>query len=445
MSYIAGILWGTPLVVLLLGGGLFFTAYCRFTPFRYFRHAIEILTGKFDKDDDPGQISHFEALSSALASTVGMGNISGVAIAIHTGGPGAIFWMWVTAIIGMSTKFFTCTLAVLFRGKDDNGDIQGGPMYFIEQGLGKRFKPLAIFFIFAGMFASFTFFQANQLTQIIRDFVYVPQGIFVNSSFIGNAITGLIIALIVASVIFGGIQRIAKVASKLVPIMVGLYLFAALIILILNISLIPQIFANILYDAFTGDAIAGGAIGTMIILGVRRGLFSNEAGAGTEALAHGAAKTSEPVREGLVAMLGPFIDTIIVCTTTALVILISGLYTGDSNGVTLTVMAFEKELGIFGRLILFVAVITFSLSTMFGYSYYGRKCASYLFGSKIKKFYNYIYILVIVIASISTIDIAVNFVDSCYALMVIPTMVGTILLSPKVMSASKEYFSKVDL
>ena len=302
MSYIAGILWGTPLVVLLLGGGLFFTAYCRFTPFRYFRHAIEILTGKFDKDDDPGQISHFEALSSALASTVGMGNISGVAIAIHTGGPGAIFWMWVTAIIGMSTKFFTCTLAVLFRGKDDNGDIQGGPMYFIEEGLGKRFKPLAIFFSFAGMFASFTFFQANQLTQIIRDFVYVPQGIFVNSLFIGNAITGLIIALIVASVIFGGIQRIAKVASKLVPIMVGLYLFAALIILILNISLIPQIFANILYDAFTGDAIAGGAIGTMIILGVRRGLFSNEAGAGTEALAHGAAKTSEPVREGLIQL-----------------------------------------------------------------------------------------------------------------------------------------------
>jgi AGCS family alanine or glycine:cation symporter len=174
-------------------------------------------------------------------------------------------------------------------------------------------------------------------------------------------------------------------------------------------------------------------------------LFSNEAGAGTEALAHGAAKTSEPVREGLVAMLGPFIDTIIVCTTTALVILISGLYTTDNNGVTLTVMAFEQELGIFGRLLLFVSVITFSLSTMFGYSYYGRKCASYLFGSRIKPYYNYIYILVIVIASISTIDIAINFVDSCYALMVIPTMIGTILLSPKVIAASKEYFSKVDL
>ena len=218
-----------------------------------------------------------------------------------------------------------------------------------------------------------------------------------------------------------------------------------ILILILNVSLIPNTFLSIIHDAFTGDAVAGGAIGTMIIMGVRRGLFSNEAGAGTEALAHGAAKTSEPVREGLVAMLGPFIDTIIVCTTTALVILISGLYTTDSNGVTLTVMAFEQELGIFGRILLFAAVITFSLSTMFGYSYYGRKCAGYLFGSKIKPYYNYIYILVIVIASISTIDIAINFVDCCYALMVIPTMIGTILLSPKVMVASKEYFSKLEL
>ncbi len=450
MSDIAGFLWGPPLVVLLLGGGLFFTAYCRFTPFRYFRHALEILTGKFDKEDDPGQISHFEALSSALASTVGMGNITGVAIAIHTGGPGAIFWMWVTAIIGMSTKFFTCTLAVLYRGRDDNGDIQGGPMYFIEQGLGKRFKPLAVFFSFAGMFASFTFLQANQLVEIIRKFVYGPEGFFIKTlkdsynSLLGDAITGTIIALIVALVIFGGLHRIAKVASRLVPIMVGLYLFAALIILILNFSLIPKIFANIFFDAFTGDAVAGGALGTMIITGVRRGLFSNEAGAGTEALAHGAAKTSEPVREGLVAMLGPFIDTIVVCTTTALVILISGLYKEHSN-VTLTLMAFEQELGIFGRLLLFVAVITFSLSTMFGYSYYGRKCASYLYGSRIKQYYNYIYVLVIVIASVSTIKIVIDFVDSCYALMVIPTMIGTILLSPKVIIASKEYFSKVDL
>ena len=353
MSDVAGFLWGPPLVILLLGGGLFFTAYCKFTPFRYFRHALEILSGKYDKDDDPGQISHFEALSSALASTVGMGNISGVAIAIHTGGPGAIFWMWVTAIIGMSTKFFTCTLAILYRGRDDNGDIQGGPMYYIEQGLGKRFKPLAIFFSFAGMFASFTFFQANQLVQIMRDFVYIPGGIFINNPILGDGITGIIIALIVASVIFGGIQRIAKVASRLVPIMVSLYLFAALIILILNVSLIPNTFLSIIQDAFTGDAVAGGAIGTMIIMGVRRGLFSNEAGAGTEALAHGAAK--------------------------------------------------------------------------------------------IKPYYNYIYILVIVIASISTIDIAINFVDSCYALMVIPTMIGTILLSPKVMVASKEYFSKLEL
>ena len=444
MVEFSGFMWGPPIVVLLLGGGLFFTAYCRFIPFRYIGHSIDILKGKFDKDDDPGQITHFEALSSALASTVGMGNISGVAIALHTGGPGAIFWMWVTAIIGMSTKFFTCTLAVQFRGNDDMGEIQGGPMYYIEKGLGKKFKPLAIFFSFAGMFASFTFFQANQLVQIIRDFVFIPQGFFSKNQLLGDGITGVIIAFIVGFVIFGGIKRIAKVAARLVPVMVIIYMAAAIIILVLNISSIPGIIYNIFYDAFTGQAVVGGAVGTMIITGVRRGLFSNEAGAGTEALAHGAAKTIEPVREGLVAMLGPFIDTIVVCTTTALVILISGLYLTDNNGVTLTVMAFEQELGIVGRLLLFVAVLTFSLSTMFGYSYYGRKCTGYLFGSQWKPYYNYIYVLVIVIASVSTIDIAINFVDSCYALMVIPTMIGTILLSPKVMQAAKKYFATLE-
>ena len=317
-------------------------------------------------------------------------------------------------------------------------------MYYIEKGLGEKFKPLAIFFSFAGMFASFTFFQANQLVQIIRDFVFIPQGIFSKNQLLGDGITGVIIAFIVGFVIFGGIKRIAKVAARLVPVMVIIYMAAAIIILVLNIYSIPGIIYNIFYDAFTGQAVVGGAVGTMIITGVRRGLFSNEAGAGTEALAHGAAKTTEPVREGLVAMVGPFIDTIVVCTTTALVILISGLHLTDNNGVTLTVMAFEQELGIVGRLLLFVAVLTFSLSTMFGYSYYGRKCTGYLFGSQWKPYYNYIYVLVIVIASVSTIDIAINFVDSCYALMVIPTMIGTILLSPKVMQAAKKYFATLE-
>ena len=441
MSTIAGALWATPLVILLLGGGIFFSVYSRLAPLMYFKHAIDILAGKYDSEDDPGQITHFEALSSALASTVGMGNIAGVAVAIHTGGPGAIFWMWLTAILGMSTKFFTCSLALMYRGKDDEGEIQGGVMYFIEEGLGSKFRPLALMFSISGAFGCITFFQANQLSQIIRDYIYFPAGLFQSDIFLGNIFTGFCVSILVGSIIFGGIKRIAKVASRLVPLMVGFYLVAAVIIIFKNISEIPQIFMLILQDAFTGKSAAGGAIGSVIIIGVRRGLFSNEAGTGTEAMAHGAAKTKEPIREGLVAMLGPFIDTIIVCSITAVVILTSGVYTQDLNGVSMTVAAFSQELGVYGEVFLIIAVLTFALSTMFGYSYYGRKCISHIFGTKWKKVYNWFYVLMIIIASVASLDIAINFVDSAFALMVIPTMIGTILLSPKVMIEAKRYFS----
>ena len=442
-SSLASMLWGTPLVILLLGGGLYFAVYCRMVPILYFKHSIEILLGKYDSKDDPGQITHFEALSSALAGTVGMGNIAGVAVAIHTGGPGAVFWMWITAILGMSTKFFTCTLSVLYRGYDDKGEIQGGVMYYIEKGLGEKFKPLGVMFSISGLFGSLVFFQANQLSQIIRDFIYYPLDIFQTNPNMGNFITGVFVAGLVSVVIFGGIQRIAKVASKLVPFMVGLYLLAAFIIILKNVQQIPSVFMIIFKDAFTGESVAGGAIGSMIIIGVRRGLFSNEAGTGTETMAHGAAKTKEPIREGLVAMLGPFIDTIIVCSITALIILISGVYTEDVNGVSMTALAFEHELGILGKIFLIIAVLTFAFSTMFGYSFYGRKCVSYLFGTKAKNIYNCIYVIMIVVASVASLDIAINFVDSAYALMVIPTMVATILLSPKVMAEAKLYFSKL--
>lgn len=441
MASLSGLLWGTPLVILLLGSGIFFSIYSRFTPLLYFKHSIDILLGKYDSDDDPGQITHFEALSSALASTVGMGNIAGVAVAIHTGGPGAIFWMWLTAIIGMSTKFFTCTLALMYRGYDDQGDIQGGVMYYIEEGLGRKFRPLALLFSISGLFGCITFFQANQLSQIIRDFIYKPAGLFVSEPMIGNFTTGILVAGLVGTVIFGGIKRIAKVASRLVPTMVGLYMIAALIILIQNISEIPGVISLIFQDAFTGDAVSGGALGTMIVVGVKRGLFSNEAGTGTETMAHGAAKTTEPVREGLVAMLGPFIDTIVVCSITAMVILISGVYHQDLNGVSMTVEAFNKELGVFGQVFLMIAVLTFALSTMFGYSYYGRKCASHLFGTQWKMAYNWFYVSMIIVASMASIDIAVNFVDSAFALMVFPTLIGTLILSPKVMKEAKRYFS----
>ena len=440
MATFAGAIWGTPLVLLLLGGGIFFALYSRLKPMLYFKHGVDILLGKYDSDNDPGQITHFEALSSALAGTVGMGNIAGVAVAINTGGPGAVFWMWITAILGMSTKFFTCTLSVMYRGLDDQGEIQGGVMYYIEEGLGKAYRPLAVMFSVSGLFGCIVFFQANQLSQIIMDFFYTPVGLFQDNLLLGNFFTGTCAAVVVGSVIFGGINRIAKVASRMVPIMVGLYIVAALLILIKNISIVPEVFSLILKDAFTGNAVSGGALGSMIIIGVRRGMFSNEAGTGSETMAHGAAKTKEPVREGLVAMLGPFIDTIVVCTITALIILISGVYIEELNGVSMTAAAFQKELGIAGEIFLTIAVLTFAFSTMFGYSYYGQKCTSHLFGTKWKNTYNWFYVIMIVIASMSSIDIAVNFVDSAYALMVIPTMISTFILAPKVMKEANKYF-----
>jgi len=443
MASLANFLWGTPLVILLLGGGFYFSIISRLVPFTYLIHAVDILLGKYDSVDDPGQITHFQALSSALSSTVGMGNIAGVAVAIHTGGPGSIFWMWCTAILGMSTKFFTCTLALMYRGEDDNGEVQGGVMYYIEEGLGEKFKPLAVMFGLSGLIGCTIFFQANQLSQIIREYFYNSIGIFQEEIFVGDLVTGFIVATVVAVVIFGGIKRIAMVASKMVPIMVCVYLIAAIFIIGKNIYIVPTIFSLIIKDAFTGNAIAGGAIGTMISIGVRRGLFSNEAGSGTETMAHGAAKTKEPVREGLVAMLGPFIDTIVVCSITAIVILLSGVYTQELNGVSMTVSAFENELGVLGKILIMIAVITFSLSTMFGYSYYGRKCTSYLFGTKWKPAYNWFYVAMIVLASTISIDIAINFMDSAFALMVIPTMISTILLAPKVLEESKRYFNKI--
>ena len=435
-------MWGPLLLVLLVFGGLFFTIYCRFTPFLYFKHGIDILLGKYDEKDDPGDINHFQALSSALASTVGMGNISGVAIAIHMGGPGALFWMWVSAIVGMSTKFFTCTLSILYRGKDDQGNVQGGPMYVIETALSSKFKPLAIIFSVAGLVGCLPMFQANQLTQTIREEIFVPMGLFTGSAALGNGVVGVIIACVVAGVIFGGIKRIGLVASRLVPFMVLLYLFAGVLIIMKNITAVPGVFSLILHDAFTGQAVVGGAVGQVIRTGVRRAAFSNEAGLGTEAMAHGAAKTKEPVREGLVAMTGPFIDTIVICSITALVILISGVWeTTGLNGVTMTIRAFTHELGNLGKGILMLCILIFSITTMFSQSYYGTKCTSYLFGTRWKQSYKFFYIIAAVFGATVSLGIVINLIDGMYAVMAFPTMISTLILAPRVMTEARRYFS----
>ena len=433
--------WGIPLLILLIGGGLFLFLYSGLVPFRYIKHAVNVLRGKYDNHDSPGDLSHYEALSSAIAATVGMGNISGVAIAIASGGPGAIFWMWVSAFVGMATKFFTCSLSVMYRGKDEDGNAKGGPMYVITEGLGEKWKPLAVFFAFAGLFGTLPAFQANQLTQTLVDVFQVKATNIATVKFC----LGVSIALITGMVIFGGIKRIGKVAGKLVPAMVVVYLITVLTILILKVEEIPSIFSLIFTDAFSGKAVVGGALGTLIITGVKRAAFSNEAGLGTAPMMHGTAKTDEPIREGLVAMLGPAIDTLLVCTLTALAILASGVWQNfNGNGISLTLVAFDSVLpSNIGSIIITVCVLIFAFSTLFTYSFYGYSCLSYLFGVKIGKYYNYIYVVTIIVASIIKLDFVINVIDSAYALMAIPTLLSTLILAPKVKRAAKDYFNRL--
>ncbi len=425
-------------------------------PYRNFKHGIEVLSGKYEDPDAPGDINHFQALSSTLAATVGMGNISGVAIALGVGGPGAIFWMWITAIVGMATKFFTCTLSIMYRGKDSSGKIQGGPMYYITEGLGQKWKPLAIFFSIAGLIGCTPMFQSNQLTQIIRDTMLAENGLLgyetmiLAGSFLtetgfrlSDIIVGLILVFLVSLVIFGGIKRIGHVAARLVPLMVLLYILTVVYIIINNIVDVPHYFWLIVTDAFTGQAAAGGALGVVISNGIRRGAFSNEAGIGTEAMAHGAAKTREPVREGLVGMLEPAIDTLLVCTMTAFALLMTGAWTDTTvDGVTMTAVAFDTGIPVFGTYLLLICVFIFSITTMFTYSYYGTKCLNFLGGAHRMHYYNYFYIFSIFVGSITTIDMVINLIDGMFAMMAIPTMVGTLLLAPKVVEASKDYFER---
>ncbi len=437
--------WGPWLLVLVTGGGLFFLLYSRLIPFRYFGHAVDILRGRYDDPSAPGDINHFQALASALAGTVGMGNISGVAIAITVGGPGAVFWMWVSAVVGMATKFFTCSLAVMYRGRDSMGHLQGGPMYVIVEGLGTRWKPLAVWFATAGLIGCLPAFQANQLVQAVREIIFLPRGWTGRSLFLFNFVSGLLIAGLVSAVIFGGIRRIGRVTARLVPTMVVLYFASAVWTLLTHWDQIPAHLALIFQDAFTGQAVAGGTLWTVMITGIRRAAFSNEAGIGTEAMAHGAAKTEEPIREGLVAMIGPFIDTIIVCTTTALMILVTGVWkTSAASGVTLTAAAFEQAIPGFGTLILVTCVLFFSLSTMFSYSYYGAKSWAFLAGAHQKHLYHYFYVVLIVVASVASLEVVVNVVDGMYALMAVPTMTSALILAPRVMKAARQYFRKLE-
>ena len=451
----AGITWW-PVLFLIIGGGIYFLFYSGFVQYKYFFHAINVLRGKYDDPNAPGQITAYKALSTALASTVGMGNLAGVAAAIAMGGPGALFWMWVTSFIGMSTNFFTSALAGMYRGRDSAGELQGGPMYVIREALGKRWQPLATLFCICCMIGALPIFQTNQLTQAIVDIGLRSAGIeqtFVQMGdvevSITKAIIGVCVTLLCAMVIVGGIRRIGDWAGRLVPAMIVLHFVSVVIILVAFADRIPYYLKLIVTDAFTasnyhGQPFLGGIVGGLIMLGVRRATFSNEAGIGTAPMAMGASKSTEPIREGLISMLSPVIDTIISCSLTALSILVTDVWmTKGANGITLTSLAYRAAMPVGGDYILLLCTVVFAISALFAYSYYGRKALSYLVGERRSVWYDYFYLSTIVLGAVVPMDFVINLIDIAFALMAIPTMLSAFVLAPRVMEEARKYFAKI--
>ena len=429
--------WGTPLVTLLLGGGLFFLVVSRAAPYRYMGHAFAVLLGRYDTPNAAGDISHRQALAAALSNTMGLGNIAGVALAIVAGGPGAVFWMWVSAIVGIATKFFTCSLGVMYRGRDSLGVLQGGPMYVIREALPKPFYSLAVLFSLAGLIGTLPIFQANQLTALIQ-----------GAAFGGTApgwaalVIGTCLAAVVGIVIFGGLPRVANVAVALLPTMVGVYLLMTLWVVANNLPAVPGILLTIIREALSPSAVGGGFLGVMLI-GISRGAFSNEAGVGTEVMAHGAARTNEPIREGILATLGPVFDTLIVCTCTAIVILLAGNWQepGGLSGINLTAAAFQSEMGPVGLVLLGFVALILSMTTMFAGWYFGAKCFGFLIGAQWQPLFRWFFVLAVIFGATVSIDVVFNLISASYGLMAIPTMVSSILLAPRVLAASRDYFA----
>ena len=435
---------GFPLIVLvLLTGGIIFTLYFGFINVRGFKHSIDIIKGKYDNPNDTGQISHFQALTSALSATIGLGNIAGVAVAVSLGGPGAVFWMVFIAFFSMSAKFVSCTLGQLYRKVNEDGSVSGGPMYYLSQGLeekgyttlGKILGAMYAVFIIGGAFGGGNMFQANQSYELFGKLIGLPDYIY-----------GIILAILVGTVIVGGIQRIGQTTEKIVPFMVILYVGASLFIILTNLDKIPAVLNSIFTQAFAPDAAYGGFIGALVT-GIKRAVFSNEGGVGSASIAHSAAKTDEPVREGIVAMIGPFIDTIVVCFMTASVILITSdinpMYKigGGINGAELTSAAFGSVISWFPY-ILSIVVFLFSFSTMISWYYYGDKGWKYLFGAKSIKVYQIMYLGCIVLGSVASLGNVIDFSDMMILSCGFPNIIGCMFLLPILKLKLDDYWSR---
>jgi AGCS family alanine or glycine:cation symporter len=431
------------IVVWLIAGATFFTLRFGFINIRAFRHAWVVTTGHYDDPDDPGEVTHFQALSSALSATVGLGNIAGVAVAVGVGGPGAIFWMIVAGFLGMSSKFTECTLGQMYREVGKDGRVLGGPMRYLWEGLSELHFPrlgrfLAILFAvmcIGGSFGGGNMFQANQSYAQVADVLPVFSGGW------GSLAYGALLAFLVGIVIIGGIRRIGQVAGFIVPVMCGIYLAAGLFIIIKNVEHVMPAFEHIVGEAFTPQAGFGGMLG-VLITGFRRAAFSNEAGVGSASIAHSAASTDEPVREGIVALLEPFIDTIVVCTMTGLVVVITGAYeTGGEEGVLMTSQAFATVLPWFPK-VLSLAVFLFAFSTMISWSYYGERCWTFVFGARLSIVYKGLFLCFVILGSVLKLGNVIDFSDLMILGMSFPNILGAVLLSGQVRAALNTYWGR---
>ena len=438
-----------PLIVLvLLAGALFFTFFFGFINVKGFKHAIDVVKGKYDNPNDDGDISHFKALTSALSATVGLGNIAGVAVAIAAGGPGAVFWMILTAFFGMSSKFISACLGQLFRKENADGSISGGPMYYLDIGISKKGIPvlgkvLGVIYGIMVMFAAFgggNMFQANSTVQS-----FITSYGFSESS---KYIIGIILVITVGIVILGGIKRIGDATSAIVPFMCGTYVLASIYVILANLGNVPSAISLIFSEAFNPQAVAGGFLG-VLIQGVRRAAFSNEAGLGSASIAHAAAKTKEPIREGFVAMIGPFIDTMIVCLMTALVLIVSGVWNSGSTGVVLTTEAFQTSIPWF-HYILPIIILLFAYSTMISWCYYGERGWIYIMdhfgesvGIKTIMIYRITFVALVFVGSVEKFGDVLDFSDVMILSLAFPNILGAIILAPEVLKHLKEYWNRL--
>lgn len=433
--------WGPPLLVLLVGTGVYLTIRLGLLQVLRLPKAFKLI---FAEDKGEGDISSFAALATALAATVGTGNIVGVATAIKTGGPGALFWMWIAAFFGMATKYSEGLLAIKFRTLDDQGNVSGGPMYYITHGFSGKWqtiaKPLAYFFAFAGVLVAWlgigTFSQVNSITASLQNsFDWSPK------------IVSVILALITAAIIFGGIQSISKVSEKVVPFMAGLYILAALVVIFTNFNQLLPVLEMVFQSAFTGKAAVGGFAGATVMvamrLGIARGVFSNESGLGSAPIAAAAAKTEEPVEQGLISMTGTFIDTIIICTLTGLAILVTGQWSGSLEGAPMTQSAFSSVFGTFGEIALTLSLVLFAFTTILGWSYYGERCFEFIFKStKFLPLYRLIFVVMVALGGYLTLDVVWKIADIVNGLMALPNLIALLVLSPIIFKETKSYFER---